>query len=274
MKPFVKWAGGKTKLISKIVAKMPNKYNKYIEPFVGGGSLFFHIQPHDFILNDINSELIDTYKCFSNNDEYNELIKLLQIHMKNHNENYFYEIRNQDRKPDFLKWSRVQRAARFIYLNKSCFNGLYRVNKSGFFNVPSGKKANINLIDHDNFVSIHKLLKEKNKNILNLDFEKVLEFADMNDFVYLDPPYSDLDDRKSFTSYTKENFYVSDQMRLKEIVDSLTKKGVKVMISNHGSTFIKNLFKNYNIETIFVKRLIGSKIDTRKDVEEVIITNY
>ncbi|MCS4537059.1 DNA adenine methylase [Mycoplasma sp. CSL7475-4] len=274
MKPFVKWAGGKTKLISKIVAKMPNKYNKYIEPFVGGGSLFFHIQPHDFILNDINSELIDTYKCFSNNDEYNELIKLLQIHMKNHNENYFYEIRNQDRKPDFLKWSRVQRAARFIYLNKSCFNGLYRVNKSGFFNVPSGKKANINLIDHDNFVSIHKLLKEKNKNILNLDFEKVLEFADMNDFVYLDPPYSDLDDRKSFTSYTKENFYVSDQMRLKEIVDTLTKKGVKVMISNHGSTFIKNLFKDYNIETIFVKRLIGSKIDTRKDVEEVIITNY
>ncbi|MBU4693656.1 DNA adenine methylase [Mycoplasma zalophidermidis] len=274
MKPFVKWAGGKAKLIPKIKSKMPTKYNKYIEPFVGGGALFFHIQPKDFIINDINSELIDTYKCFTNKRNYNGLIKILENHAQNHNDEYFYEIRNLDRDSNFSLLTRPERAARLIYLNKSCFNGLYRVNKKGFFNVPSGKKNIVKLFDNGNFDSIYRLLNGKNKYIYNSDFEKVLKLAQTGDFVYLDPPYADLNERKSFTSYTKDNFYIDDQIRLKNIVDSLTKKDVKVMISNHGSDFIKELFKDYNIETIYVKRLIGSNVNTRKDVEEVLITNY
>lgn len=204
-KPVVKWAGGKRQIIDKLVELMPNEYNHYFEPFVGGGALLFELMPKNATINDINEELISIYKTLANKDEFILLLKDLEEHERNHSEEYYYEIRELDRSTEFKDFPLWKRASRTIYLNKSCFNGLYRVNSKGYFNVPSGKKEKVQTYDKDNMLKLHNYFTTNNIIILSEDFSSAVKNAKANDFVYFDPPYDPIDEKDSFTSYTKKN---------------------------------------------------------------------
>lgn len=274
MHPFVKWAGGKSQLLPKIIELLPKKYNHYFEPFVGGGALLFELKPKEFTINDFNSELIEAYKCFTNKSDFNFLKDSLRIHEKEHSEEYFYLVREMDRKENFLSLEGHIRASRLIYLNKSCFNGLYRVNSNGFFNVPSGKKNKVTCFDETNLNEIFNFLSSSNYEILNTDFEIAVKNAKKGDFVYFDPPYDTWDNKDSFTSYAKKPFGKEEQIRLSNVYKALSNKEVFVMLSNHNTSFIRELYKDFNIHIVEAKRMINSKADKRGNVEEVIITNY
>ena len=274
MHPFVKWAGGKTQLLDKLVSLMPKEYNHYFEPFIGGGALLFCIAPKNFTINDFNSELIQAYNCFSSQDDAKKLIEKLKFHQANHSEEHYYEVRSMDKDANFLSLPIYERAARMIYLNKSCFNGLYRVNSKGFFNVPSGKKKTVICYDENNVQEIINFFKESKFEILNCDFEKAVINAKKGDFVYFDPPYDTWENKESFTSYAKNPFGKDEQKRLANCFKLLSNKGVYVMLSNHNTEFIRELYKGFNIHVVEAKRMINSKADGRGNVEEVIITNY
>ncbi|MDY0278001.1 MAG: Dam family site-specific DNA-(adenine-N6)-methyltransferase [Acholeplasma sp.] len=274
MNPVLKWVGGKRQLLEKIKGLLPTEYNTYYEPFVGGGALLFELSPINAVINDMNSELINLYKILGDETKYYRLIELLEIHEKNHSEEYFYKIRELDRKDNFLRLPDYERAARVIYLNKAGYNGLYRVNSKGFYNVPFGKKLKVNLYSKENMDKVHNYFKNANISIHNEDFQQVVKEATTNDFVYFDPPYVKWDDKDSFTSYTKDDFSKDDQIRLFETVKELTTKNVKVMLSNHNAEFIRELYKDFNIFVIPAKRLVNANAKGRGNVEEVIITNY
>ena len=274
--PFVKWAGGKTQILDELIKYIPEKYNTYYEPFVGGGALLFKLQPSKFIINDFNNELIDIYSCFKNKELYQKLIVELKKHEENHSEEYYYQIRNLDRnEEDYNKLSIYEKAARAIYLNKACFNGLYRVNSKGYFNVPSGKKTKVNCFDENNFKELYKFFNNrKNSKILSTDYAIATKTASKGDFIYFDPPYDTLENKNSFTSYNKDSFGKEEQARLASVYKELSEKGVYVMLSNHNTEYIRELYKDFHIHAIHAKRMINSKGDDRKGVEEVIITNY
>ncbi len=272
--PFVKWAGGKTQLLEVIVAHMPKTFNKYYEPFVGGGALLFKIQPNSFSINDSNNELIAVYNCFQEDGLFNKLKEELEKHETNHSEEYYYQIREMDRDDSFKELPVYIRAARMVYLNKACFNGLYRVNSKGLFNVPSGKKKSVNCFDRDNFENLREFFKSKKANITCCDFEESVKKAKAGDFVYFDPPYDTWEDKDSFTSYDKNAFGKDEQKRLAEVYKKLSDKGVYVMLSNHNTEFIRELYKDFHINIVPAKRMINSKADGRGEVEEVLITNY
>jgi DNA adenine methylase len=272
--PFVKWAGVKTQFLSRLKEFMPSNYNDYYEPFVGGGALLFEISPRAAVINDYNSELICVYKCFLKERTFKLLINELDKHERNHSEDYFLKIREMDRQEDFINQPEYIRAARMIYLNKACFNGLYRVNSKGYFNVPSGKKEKVRTYDLDNYNRIFNYFNSSHIEINNCDFEVVVKKAKKGDFVYFDPPYDTLDGKESFTAYSKDNFGKEDQIRLSNLFKELSEKGVFVMLSNHNTKLINDLYKDYNIHVINARRSINSKGDLRGPVEEVIITNY
>lgn len=272
MLPFVKWAGGKRQLLIEIQKRLPKVYNTYYEPFVGGGALLFELAPKKAIINDITSELIDTYVTIR--DDYESLIEKLLIHQKEHKRNpdeYYYKVRALDRQSDWLKQSKLIKAARFMYLNKSCFNGLYRVNSKGFFNVPSNKKIEVNIFNKENLIEIHKYLKSS-VTIFNKDFYEVSNEAKKGDFVFFDPPY-DLLKKDTFDSYTKDAFGEEGQKRLAELFQRLSDRGCYLMLTNHNTPLINELYAKYNIEVVQVKRMINSDSKNRTG-EEVIITNY
>lgn len=272
--PFVKWAGGKAQLLSTIKELMPETFNSYYEPFVGGGALFFSVLPHTAFINDNNSELISAYNCMKGSTLFSEMLSLLKQHEKKHNEEYYYKIREMDRAEDFSTLSEPVRAARMIYLNKACFNGLYRVNTKGYFNVPSGKKSYVTTFDESNLLNIKEYFTSSNITITCNDFEIAVESASAGDFVYFDPPYDMPDNKESFTSYTKEAFGKDEQKRLSNVFKNLSEKGVSVMLSNHNTSFINKLYEDFNIHVVKAKRMINSKGAGRGAVEEVIITNY
>ena len=274
LRPFVKWAGGKTQLLERLHAYMPETYNNYFEPFIGGGSFFLNIAPKKATINDFNAELICAYKCFQNDELFESLKNELKKHEVNHSEEYYYQIRSMDKKERFLTLPIYVRAARMIYLNKSCFNGLYRVNSKGFFNVPSGRKKKVVTFDEDNFDSLREYFRNNDIMILNGDFEDAVKNAKAGDFVYFDPPYDVIENKNSFTSYAKNDFGKDEQIRLAKLYKRLSDKGVFVMLSNHNTAFINELYKDFNIHVVNAKRMINSKADGRGDVEEVIITNY
>jgi len=273
-KPILKWAGGKRQLINKIKELMPEKYNSYFEPFVGGGALFFDLLPSKALINDVNSELTDLYKCLSDENLYKLMIKEIDKHVSNHSEKYYYEIRALDREPGFANQPIWVRASRTVYLNKSCFNGLYRVNSHGYFNVPSGKKEKINAYNKENTAILHKYFMKEDILILNDDFVYAVKNAGKGDFVYFDPPYDPFEDKNSFTSYTKGDFTKEDQKRLAQLFTELNRRGVYVMLSNHNTRFINELYRGFNIHIVNAKRMINSNAKGRGNVEEVIITNY
>ncbi|MFX1340310.1 MAG: DNA adenine methylase [Promethearchaeota archaeon] len=266
--PFVKWAGGKRQLISQMIKYLPKNYNMYIEPFVGGGALFFYILPEKAILIDINSELVNCYKVIKNNVK--ELIQLLKNH-KNE-KNYYYQIRALDRTPkSYNKLSDVEKASRTIYLNRCCYNGLYRVNSKGQFNVPFGRYKNPRFCDEENLEAISSVLK--NVNILEGTFELCLNFAEKDDFIYFDPPYVPISDSANFTSYTKDNFGKDDQIKLYNTFKILDEHGCKILLSNSYSNFILDLYKDYKVVLLNAKRAINSDSTKRGTIKEVLVLN-
>lgn len=274
MHPFVKWAGGKGQLLDRIEALMPSKFGRYYEPFIGGGALLFHVAPKDFVINDFNSELVQAYRCFTNDEDFERLLELLDFHQAHHSEEYYYQIRNMDREPGFQNLSMPERAARMIYLNKACFNGLFRVNAKGYFNVPSGRKKSVNCYEKTGLLEIRQFFRDSEFRILNGDFALAVEDAKAGDFVYFDPPYDVWENKNSFTAYAKNPFGKEEQKRLAQVFTDLSNRGVFVMLSNHNTEFIRELYKDFHIHVINAKRMINSNPNGRGDVEEVIVTNY
>ena len=272
-KPFVKWAGGKRQILDKLKKYIPDEYNTYYEPFIGGGALLFELSPKDAVINDSNKELMNVYQVLCNEEKFKKMCKALNSHETNHSEEYYYEQRNKDRNKNmFNKLSDYTRAARTIYLNKACFNGLYRVNSKGEFNVPFGKKEKINTYEGNNLITVSNYLTMNNIKLLNVDFEEAVKTAKKGDFVYFDPPYDS--DKSIFNSYTEDGFNKDEQRRLAGVFKELDARGVYVMLSNHNTSLIKELYKDYNINVIEAKRNINSNGEKRGKVEEVIVTNY
>lgn len=266
-KPFVKWAGGKRQLIDVLIANVPKKYNTYIEPFVGGGALFFVLRPQKAVISDINAELINAYKVVKN--KVNDLLASLK--RQKNEEEYFYKIRAVN--PQML--TQVQRASRFIYLNKTCFNGLYRENSKGEFNAPFGRYKNPNIADASNLYAVSRYLKSEKIKIYNQDYTATTLMAKKGDFVYFDPPYHPLSSTASFTKYTKGDFTAKDQEKLSKVFKTLAKRGCHVMLSNSNTDFIKSLYKGYKIIEIEANRFINCKAEKRgKGFFEVLIKNW
>lgn len=271
MKPVVKWVGGKTQLLPEIKKVLPDTYNTYFEAFLGGGALLFNIAPKKAIINDFNEELVNLYKVIKNNPK--ELIEDLKKHINK--KEYFYSIRELDRnKEDYEKLSDVERASRILYLNKTCYNGLYRVNSNGEFNSPFGTYKNPLICDEENILELSHYFNKNNVKILNDDFSIIMKYVKENDFVYLDPPYYPLTKSASFTGYNANGFNESDQIRLKKMCDKLNTKGVKFLLSNSNTNFIKELYKDYDIIIVKAKRCINSDGKGRNNCEEVLIKNY
>jgi DNA adenine methylase len=267
-RPFLKWVGGKSQLLNPLSRRLPKKINKYFEPFVGGAALFFHLQPQSAVLSDINSELIDTYEAIR--DDVEGVIKSLRLHK--YEKEYFYKIRSWDRLESFPKMSQIKRAARLIYLNKSCFNGLYRVNSRGEFNVPFGKYTNPTLLDADNLRNCSDALKHVELRCEH--YKKVTAAAKRGDFVYFDPPYMPISTTSNFTSYAKDGFNQASQVELMETCKALDKKGVNFMLSNSSAPFILDIYKNFDIELVAANRAINSVGSRRGPVNEIIVRNF
>ena len=260
LQPFVKWAGGKRQIMDKLLEFKPRKFRHYYEPFVGGGALLLELLPIHATINDSNKELMYVYKCLRNKCLFKKFWELCKLHEENHSEEYYYKIRDLDRKKTvYAKMTMVEKAARCVYLNKACFNGLYRVSSKGYFNVPSAKREKVKCFDDKNMLELHKFFHKRKPVILNKDFAEAVKTAKAGDFVYFDPPY-DVVGEQSFTSYTSDGFGRDEQTRLRDLIKELTKKGVLVM--------------DFNIHVINAKRMINSKGDGRGAVEEVVITNY
>ena len=245
-KPFVKWAGGKRQILDKLKEYVPTEYNTYYEPFVGGGALLFELAPKHAVINDLNQELMNTYKVLCDEEKFKKMCRVLNNYEANHSEEFYYEIRNKDRnKNTYNKLSDYTRAARTIYLNKACFNGLYRVNSKGEFNVPYGKKTKVNTYDGNNLITVSNYLTMNDIKILNVDYKEALKTAKKGDFVYIDPPYDS--DTTIFTNYTETGFNKDSQRELASIFKELSDKGVFVMLSNYNTTLIQELYKDYHI---------------------------
>lgn len=268
--PFLKWVGGKRQIMPAIVERMPKKIINYYEPFVGGGAVLFHLEPQKAVINDFNAELINTYKVVKNN--LSELVDDLKKH-KNE-ENYFYQLRLLDRTEEYKKLTDVQKASRIIYLNKTCFNGLYRVNNSGEFNSPFGKYKNPNIVNEPTLKAVNSFLNSNEIKLLNSDYEDCLKNTDKNSFVYLDPPYHPISESSNFTGYVQGGWDIYDQVRLKNTCDQLNAKGVKFLQSNSAADLIKDLYKDYKITIIKANRSINSDGEKRGEVDEVLIRNY
>ena len=272
-KPFVKWAGGKRQIIDKLMMYAPYEYDTYFEPFVGGGALLFELSPKKAVINDYNDELMNVFRCIKDENKFMKMCSELNHHEANHSEEYYYEIRNKDRdKTMFSKITDYKRAARTIYLNKACFNGLYRVNSKNEFNVPFNRKKQVNTYDGQNLGIIHSYLNFNDITILNVDFEEAVKNAKKGDFIYFDPPYDS--ETSTFNSYTENGFGKEEQIRLSKVFKELDERGCYVMLSNHNTTLINELYKGYYIHLIEAKRNINSNGRKRGKVEEVIITNY
>ena len=272
-KPFVKWAGGKRQIIDKLKEYVPDEYDTYYEPFVGGGALLFELAPKKAVINDLNEELMNVYNCLCNEEKFKKMCNLLNHYEAEHSEEFYYEIRNKDKnKNAYNRLSDYTKAARTIYLNKACFNGLYRVNSKNEFNVPFGKKTKINTYEGSNLITVSNYLTMNDIKIQSVDFEESLKTAKKGHFVYIDPPYDS--DTSTFNNYTEDGFGKEEQRRLAQVYKDLDKRGVYVMLSNHNTTLINELYKDYHIHIIEAKRNINANGKKRGKVEEVIITNY
>ncbi|WP_047999121.1 DNA adenine methylase [Lactiplantibacillus herbarum] len=275
VKPFVKWAGGKRQLVPQITKYMPNTFGRYYEPFVGGGAIFFELQYNRSTINDFNTELVLAYKAIRDNLE--ELLENLRIHENNNSSDYYYKIREWDRNGLIDAKTDVERAARFIFLNKTGFNGLFRVNSQNQINTPYGKYKNPAIVNESVLKAVNKFLRKKTIKILNGDFEDAVKGARRGDFVYFDPPYAPMvDDKQSFVGYTLNGFGSEEQERLRDLVDKLTVKGVKVMLSNSSVPYIHDIYSKYKDTTIIVpaSRNINSNGTGRGKVDEVLVMNY
>lgn len=266
--PFLKWAGGKSQLLQAFKPFLPARFHNYFEPFLGGGAVYFHLRStrglFPSFLSDLNQELIETYRAVRDFPE--ELIAHLSLHVND--KDYFYALRAADTG----KMTPVERAARLIFLNKTCFNGLYRVNRQGHFNVPFGAYKNPNTCNRELINECSKALQAAKLSCA--PFTEVLEQARAGDFVYFDPPYQPISTTSSFTSYTSTAFTQADQARLANLVKELDRKGVLVMVSNSDNALIHELYSSLNIHTVLASRAINCKGKGRGRISELVITNY
>jgi len=270
--PFVKWAGGKRQLLSQIQERMPEKYNHYFEPFVGGGAVFFWTQPSKALINDINKALINTYQRICNSPkEFLSEVNKIDSEMWEDGKQYYYTIREHYNDKLMKSEYDVELAALFVFLNKHCFNGLYRVNGKGLFNVPYNNSRRVS-VNGDSIIEISKYLQ--GITIIDGDFEDACRDARKGDFVFLDSPYAPLNPT-SFESYTKEGFDIESHKRLAKLYDELTTRGCYCMLTNHNTDLINELYgnKGYKIDVVSVRRMINSDASNRVG-EEVIICNY
>jgi DNA adenine methylase len=272
MKPFVKWAGGKRQLLPTIKQYVPKKFNRYFEPFIGGGALFFNLGRTGSYISDINKELINTYQVVSNGKLIFELIDKLKVHKKANCSEYYYQIRDLDKNSDFQNLSEVDRAARFIYLNKTCFNGIQRENSKGHNNVPFGDNPNPNILDDMTLIECYRLLSKTE--ICHAGFETIVDKAQENDFVYFDPPYVPLPEKLSFTKYSQNDFSMEDHEKLKKTIDTLHNKGVYVMISNSYSDITEKLYADYKKIPVDATRMLNSKGNNRGAIKEMLVITY
>lgn len=274
VQPFLKWAGGKRQLLPEIRKYIPEEFDTYYEPFVGAGAVLFDLQPEKAVINDKNTELVNVYHVIKY--EIDELIQELQKHEDGNNAEYFYEIRSKDREPGYKDLSPAVRAARILYLNKTCFNGLFRVNSKGYFNVPFGKYKNPKIVNEDVLRAVHSYLHAHDVQITEMDFTEAAAGAKAGDFVYFDPPYDPLSETASFTSYSLDGFRKEDQLRLRDLCVELDQKGIKFLLSNSATDFIVQIYseKGFHIEKVSASRNINSVASKRGKIEEVLVRNY
>ncbi len=267
-RPFLKWAGGKGHLLPELLRRVPSDIGTYFEPFLGGGALFFGLRPERAVLNDINPDVVNAFKVVR--EDLEPLIESLGSHR--HSKKYFYKVREFDRQNDYWVRSDVDKASRLIYLNKTCFNGLYRVNSRGEFNVPFGDYENPKILDEENLRACSAALQ--GAELRCGTFDTLEEMTKPGDFVYCDPPYAPLSKTSSFASYTKEGFADEMHSRLAEFCARLDKRGVRFLVSNSYTDLVLNVFSAFKIEVVESPRSINSKGERRGKISEALISNY
>lgn len=258
-RPFLKWVGGKRSLLNELLARMPDEYERYHEPFLGGGALYFATQPAEAYLSDINFHLIVTFKAVR--DDVDGVIKALKIHASRHSPDYYENAR----KRLFKEKDKAKIAALFIYLNKTCFNGLYRVNKAGFFNVPIGDYKDPTILDEDNLRAASAQLQTAE--IVQQSFDQLNPLKD--DFYYLDPPY-----HQTYEGYAAGGFGDAEHIKLAAFCKRIDQKGAKFMLSNSDTPFVQNLYKGYTMEYVNGSRTVSCKAHQRGKERELLIRNY
>lgn len=273
-KPFIKWAGGKSQLVNQYKPYFPKRFETYFEPFIGGGIILFSLNPNKAIINDINKNLILTYKVVKEKpiELIDTLSKMQAIFNKkdfSQRKDYYYEIRE---KYNTISGGDIRKAALFIFLNKTCYNGMYRENSKGKFNVPFGRYKNPKIVDKENIIKVSKMLE--NVEILCGSFEESLSEVKKGDFIYLDPPYHPINQTSNFTSYNEGGFNEDDQKKLRNVFLKLDKTGALVMLSNSYTKFIDRLYKGYRKEIVLANRAINCKASGRGKIKEYLILNY
>jgi DNA adenine methylase len=263
--PFVKWVGGKGKLLEQITPHLPSSFGTYHEPFVGGGALFFHLRPARAVLSDVNPRLVECYRVIR--DRPWDLVERLEQHRAAHDENHYYFCR--DRLNRGAETDEIERSALFIYLNKTCYNGLYRENRRGEFNVPVGRYDSPSVYDVDNLLAVSRALSDTE--ILHAPFSDVLERARPGDLVYFDPPYVPVSRTASFTGYVQGGFDDELQAALSRLFANLARRGVHVALSNSDAPLVRELYRGFRIETILAARAINSRASARGPVREVLV---
>lgn len=269
--PVVKWVGGKRQLLEDLTPLFPKRVASYCEPFIGGGAVLFKLQPDTAWVNDINSELIQMYEVIR--DDVEELIRALGGHPNE--EEHFYRVRDWDRdKEKYGNLSKVQKAARVIYLNKTCYNGLFRVNNAGEFNTPFGHYKNPNIVNEHTLRAVSAYFQKAQLTFSSKDYAEVLAGVAKGTFVYLDPPYDPVSSTANFTGYAKGGFDRAEQIRLRQCCDELDRRGIKFMLSNSATEFIKEQYAAYQITIVKAKRAINSNATKRGQIDEVVVRNY
>ncbi|MEQ8459465.1 MAG: DNA adenine methylase [Sandaracinaceae bacterium] len=269
--PFIKWVGGKGRLLAQLLPLLPPGVERmrHVEPFSGGAAMFFARRPERALLCDVNAALVETYRMVR--DEVDAVIDALEPLAEDHGKEAYYRVRTRYNETRHGAHG-PQRAAMFIYLNKTCFNGLHRVNKKGEFNVPAGRYKNPRIIDGEGLYAASAELQKAE--LKNVPFEALLEQARPGDFVYLDPPYEPVSTTASFTSYARDGFTQEDQTRLRDVFDALTRRGCKCMLSNSDVPFIRELYRKHRIDTVAAPRAVNCDASKRGNVTEVVVRNY
>lgn len=269
--PVVKWVGGKRQLLPQILPLIPKRMTAYCEPFLGGGAVLFALQPKRALVNDLNQDLITVYRVIK--EDADALIEHLSRH--ENTPEYFYRIRDLDRdKEAYAAMSDVEKASRLLYLNKTCYNGLFRVNASGAFNSPYGHYRRPNIVNEQTIRGVSRYFNSCDITFFSGDFASVLEQVPKGGFVYLDPPYDPVSDTASFTGYNRGGFGREEQVRLKECCDALTARGVKFLLSNSATPFIRGLYGSYRVSIVQARRAVNSVASRRGAIEEVLVRNY
>lgn len=268
VRPILKWVGGKRQLLPVIIPAIPD-CGTYVEPFVGGGAVLFALQPHRAIINDANAELINVYTCIR--DDPDTVVHLLQVHEHCHSTDHFHQVRAMDREPGYADLDPYIKAARTIYLNRTCYNGLYRVNAAGQFNAPCGKYQHPAIVQESIIRAVSRYLRDNDITLMHGDYAEALQNLPDDAFVYLDPPYMPVSATSNYTGYTKGGFDDEQQVHLKEACDRLAGQGIPFLESNSDCAAIRDLYAGYDIQSVMAKRSVNARGDRRGAVGEVLI---